>query len=53
MKSTKKSTKGGSSGTNKGFRVDNNKMYTYEQVRNGFSHESSNRNGAKVLVTVS
>lgn len=31
-------TKQSSSGTNKGFRVVNNKMYTYEQIHNGFSY---------------
>ena len=31
-------TKQSSSGTNKGFRVVNNKMYTYEQIRDGFSY---------------
>ena len=31
-------TKQGSSGLNKGFRVVNNSMYTYEQVRDGFSY---------------
>ncbi|CAH3132563.1 unnamed protein product [Porites lobata] len=31
-------TKQSSSGLNKGFRVVNNSMYTYEQVRDGFSY---------------
>ena len=31
-------TKQNSSGVNRGFRVVNNTMYTYEQVRNAFSY---------------
>ena len=31
-------TKQSSSGLNKGFRVVNNSMYTYEQVLDGFSY---------------
>ena len=31
-------TKQSSAGLNKGFRVVNNSMYTYEQVRDGFSY---------------
>ena len=40
-------TKQSSAGMNKGFRVVNNRMYTYEQVRDGFSYFYPKR---KVLV---
>ena len=37
-------TKQNSSGVNRGFRVVNNTMYTYEQVRDAFSYFYPKRN---------